>query len=157
MRSAKFLPIVAIVFVLPMLFGCPSKNNPTPNGPDQQLTKLSKSWKCTSATLDNTPQTAANNADYSAFVLTLSGTAGQTTFNYSCAGRPKPLSPWPASGTFTFGTDFATSVTRTEDNIPVTYSVTDSQLQITFNYSGAGYAGRVDNVKGNWVFTFAPQ
>ena len=39
----------------------------------------------------------------------------------------------------------------------VTYSVTDAQLQLTFNYAGAGIAGRVSNVKGNWVFTFKPQ
>jgi len=69
------------------------------------------------------------------------------------------LSPWAAAGKFTFETDFATAVKR-DDGLPVTYSVTDKQpvqLQMTFNYSGAGIAGRVSNVKGTWVFTFVPQ
>ncbi|HWA34490.1 MAG TPA: hypothetical protein VG737_10195 [Cyclobacteriaceae bacterium] len=151
MKSRKFLPIAVIVLMLPALFGCPSKNEPTPSGTDQQLTKLSKTWKCTAATLDNVAQTG-----YSTFTITVSGTAGQTTFNYTCANRAT-LSPWNKSGTFTFGTDFATQLTR-DDSLPITYSVTDTQLQMTFNYNGAGFAGpRISNVKGNWVFTFAPQ
>jgi hypothetical protein len=155
MKSHKFLPLAVLITALPMLFGCPGPKNPTPTGPDQQLVKLSKTWKCTAATLDNVPQSG-----YSNFTLTISGTAGQTTFNYTCANRAA-LSPWNASGTFTFGTDFATQVTR-DDSLPITYSVTDTQspppqLQITFNYTGAGFTGpRISNVKGNWVFTFAP-
>jgi hypothetical protein len=33
----------------------------------------------------------------------------------------------------------------------MTYSVTDTQLEITFNYSGAGESGKVT---GQWIFTF---
>src|SRR5882757_3759010 len=150
MKSIRFLPLAVIILVLPALFGCPSPNEPTPSGTDQQLTKLSKTWIATSAKLDNVDQTG-----YTSFTLKLSGTAGQTTFDYATTGRPA-LSPWAAAGKFTFETDFATAVKR-DDGLPVTYSVTDTQLQLTFNYSGAGIAGRVSNVKGNWVFTFVPQ
>jgi hypothetical protein len=153
MKINKFLPLAVIILILPVLFGCPSKNEPTPSGTDQQLTKLSKTWVATSAKLDNVDQTG-----YSAFTLKLSGTAGQTTFDYATTGRP-PLSPWAAAGKFTFETDFATALKR-DDGLPVTYSVTETPtptLQLTFNYAGAGIAGRVSNVKGNWVFTFKPQ
>ncbi len=150
MKRNRLLPLVVIILVLPVLFGCPSKNEPTPSGTDQQLTKLSKTWKATSAKLDGADQTG-----YTSFTIKLSGAAGATTFDYTTTGRPA-LSPWAAAGKFTFGTDFATQLTR-DDSLPVTYSVTDTQLQMTFNYSGAGIAGRVNNVKGNWVFTFTPQ
>ncbi len=150
MKRKSFLPVAVIVLVLPMLFGCPPKNEPTPSGTDQQLTKLSKNWVATSAKLDGVDQ-----AGYTSFTMKPSGTAGQTTFDYSTTARPA-LSPWAASGKFTFGTDFATQLTR-DDSLPITYSVTDTQLQMTFNYSGAGIAGRANNVKGNWVFTFKPQ
>jgi len=153
MKSNRLLPLAVIILVLPALFGFPSKNEPTPSVPDQQLTKLSKTWKATTVTLDGQAQTG-----YTSFTIKLSGTAGQTTFDYTTTGRPA-LSPWAAAGKFTFGTDPATQLTR-DDSLPVTYSVTDVapiQLQMGFNYSGAGIAGRVNNVKGNWVFTFIPQ
>jgi hypothetical protein len=151
MKSPKFLPLVILIVAAPMLFECGGSKNPEPSGPDQQLTKLSKTWKCTAATLDSQPQTG-----YTNMTLTISGTAGQATFNYTTTGRPA-LSPWAAAGTFTFDTtDFATSVKR-DDGVQVTYSVTATQLQTAFAYSGAGIAGRVSNVKGQWSFTFTPQ
>ena len=75
----------------------------TKNGSDAQIVKLSNTWKVITAMFNGTPQTGYGN-----FRLTMSGTSGQTIFGYSTSGRPA-LSPWPASGTFTFGTDIATS------------------------------------------------
>lgn len=149
MKSFKLLLTVAFIGVLFLYSGCGGSKKKDPDPADVQLTKLSKTWKCTAATLDGSAQTG-----YTNFQLTLSGTAGQKTFGYTTTGRPA-LSPWPASGTFTFGTDVSTQVTR-DDGLPITYAVTDAQLQITFNYTGAGIAGRVNQVKGNWVLTFAP-
>ena len=109
---------------------------------DAQLVKLSKTWKITTATLNNTPQT------YTGFQLVITSTTGQTTFGYNTTGRPA-LSPWLSSGTFTYGgTDFMTILVR-EDGLPITYSVSDTQLQMTFNYIGSGIPGVVQ-----WVFTF---
>lgn len=149
MKSLKFLVAAAFVGVLLLYSGCKPKSGPGQSIEDAQLVKLSKTWKCTAATLDGSVQ-----AGYTNFQLTVSGTAGNKTFGYTASGRPA-LSPWPASGTFTFGTDPSTQVTR-DDGLPITYAVTDAQLQVTFNYTGAGIAGRVNQVKGNWVFTFAP-
>ncbi|MBS1543625.1 MAG: hypothetical protein JST14_08335 [Bacteroidetes bacterium] len=135
---------------------CKKSSGPGQSPQDAQLVKLSKTWAIKASTdgvtLDGTPQTG-----YSTFTLTVSGTAGQTTFGFTTDKRP-PLSPWPISGTFTFGNDFATQLTRndTPTALPITYSVTDTQLQMTFNYSGPGFTARTNNVKGNWVFTMSP-
>lgn len=133
---------------------CKKSSGPGQSPQDAQLVKLSKTWIISTATgstdgvtLDGTPQTG-----YTSFALTINGTAGQTTFGYSIQGRP-PLGPWPASGTFTYGSDYATQLTR-DDGLPITYSVTDTKLQMTFNYSGNGFS-RVNNVKGNWVFNLS--
>jgi hypothetical protein len=147
MKSTKFLLLAALIGVLFTYSGCKKSSGPGQSPQDAQLVKLSKTWKCTAVTLDNSAQTG-----YSSFALTISSTAGQTTFNYTTTGRPA-LSPWGPNGTFTYGTDYATQLTR-DDSLPITYSVSDTQLQMTFNYTGAGIPGRVSNVKGNWVFTF---
>ena len=155
MKSFKFLVAIVLIGILFSYSGCKPKSDPGPSAQDQQLTKLSKAWTCTDAKLNNVTQTG-----YTNFKLTISSTAGQNTFGYSCAGRPTGTksSPWPASGNFTFGTDFATQLTRDDGTppLPVTYSVTDTQLQLTFTYSGQGYDGRVGNVLGTWVYTFKP-
>ena len=151
MKSFKFILSAALIGLLFSYSGCKKKTT-DPDPKDVQIGKLSATWKIKTgeAKLDGSAQTGYDN-----FILTASGTAGQTSFGYTCSGRPA-LSPWPASGTFTFGTDFATQIVR-DDALPITYSATDTQLQLSFNYSGAGIAGRVSNVKGNWVYTFTKQ
>ncbi len=152
MKSLRILLAVALIGTLTTFSGCKSNSGPGQTPQDAQLVKLSKTWKFSKVTLDGTDQTG-----YNSFQLTVSGTAGQTTFGYSTTGRPS-LSPWPASGTFTFvatpADAFSTQLTR-DDNLPITYAVSDTQLQITFNYTGAGFT-RVNNVKGNWIFTLIP-
>jgi hypothetical protein len=155
MKSLKLLLAGLFVGVLLMNSGCGGDKGPGQSTEDAQLAKLSKTWKASAVTLDGTSQMA----NYGNFTLTISGTAGQTAngFNYTAAGRPS-LSPWPSNGTFKFGADVATQLIR-DDGLPITYAVTDTapiQLQITFNYSGSGIAGRVNQVQGNWVMTFVP-
>lgn len=146
------LKILASLFLLTVLFSSCKKDDPDPISiQDQQLAKLTAAWKATSATLDGTPQ-----AGYENFVLTISGTAGADSFSYTAAGRPSN-SPWPSSGTWVFGTNPESQIVRDTgaDQLDMTYSVTDTQLQLTFNFSGVGYpSSRVSNVKGTWIFTF---
>lgn len=152
MKSNRLLFTLAMIGISFLFSECSKSSGPGQSPQDEQLVKLSKTWKVTGSndvTLDGTPQTG-----YSSFTITISGTAGQTTFGYTTSGRP-PLSPWPASGTFTFGSDFATQLTR-DDGLPITYSVSDTQLQLTFNYTGSGFTARTSNVKGNWVFNLKP-
>ncbi len=150
-QTAKILVLLAISASLITFSGCNKSKPPAPSDQEVQLGKLSKTWKVQSVKKDNVDQTG-----YSNFTLTISGTAGATSFGYSTAGRPA-LSPWLSSGNWTFDTDPLTAIIRdkgTADELPITYTVTETTLQITYNFQGAGYSGRVDNVKGQWVMVF---
>ena len=148
---AKIFVLLALSAVLLTYSSCDNTKPPTPSDEEVQLEKLSGTWKTTSTsvTKDGVVQTGYNN-----FTLTLSGTVGATSFGYATAGRP-PLSPWLSSGNWTFDTDPLTSIIRdkgTADELKITYTVTETTLQLTFNFQGTGYA-RVGNVKGQWVMT----
>jgi hypothetical protein len=148
------LKILSSVLVLTVLFSACKKDDPTPISiADEQLGKLTATWTASSAKLEGTEQ-----PDYAdKFKLTISGTAGATSFGYSASGRPSN-SPWPASGTWKFGDNPESQIVRDPggDEVNMTYSVSDTELQVTFNFSGVGYpsSSRVANVKGTWVFTF---
>jgi hypothetical protein len=154
MRRLRYLTSIVFIGILLGNAGCGKDKAPEISPEDQQLTKLSKTWKCTAATLGSSPQTG-----YTNFQLVINGTpgSGSTGIGYTTSGRPvgTKSSPWPSSGTFKFGNDFATQLTR-DDLLPITYSVSDTQLQMTFVYSGTGFDGRTDVVAGNWVYTFQP-
>ncbi len=153
MKRSKFLIMLTLLGVSASFWQCGSSSSSTPNPQDEQLKKLTKTWyaKGLPVTFNSAPVTG-----YDGFTLTMTGTNGQNTFNYTAAGRPSGIkTPWNSAGTFTFGTgsNFSTLLTR-DDNIVVTYSVSDTQLQMTFTYVGAGYTGRTSNVEGTWAFTF---
>lgn len=154
MKQIAKLILVGVVFgVLLVSQSCSKSSGPGESVQDIQLGKLSKTWNATSVKLDGADQTT-----YTNFALTITGTAGNTSFGYTAAGRPTTLSPWPSSGTWAFGASPETQIVRdpgTQDELNMTYSVTDTQLQITFTFNGTGYpGGRTSNVKGQWVFTF---
>lgn len=149
--TAKIFVLLALSAVLLTYSGCDNSKPPAPSDEEVQLGKLSNTWKATSVKKDNVDQTGYNN-----FTLKLEGVVGAASYGYSTTGRPT-LSPWLSSGNWTFDTDPLTSIIRdkgTADELKMTYTVTETTLQITFSFSGAGYAGRVDNVKGTWVMTF---
>lgn len=148
MKLFKLILSAALVGALLTYSGCGSDSAPAPSVKETQLKALSKTWKCTSATLQGAAQTG-----YTSFQLSMSGTTDK--IEYTTTGRPAGTksSPWNSAGSFTFGTDPATQLTR-DDALPVTYSVSSTTLQITFNYTGAGFDARVGNVVGTWVYTF---
>ena len=155
MKVLKFLVAVFAVGTLFTFANCGGSNPPAEPIADKQLRLLTQTWKLTGVTLDGVDQ----KVNYPNFTLTISGTRGATSFNYKADGRPTSLSPWKASGTWKFGTDPATQITRdpdvTADTLDMTYNVTDpaATLSIQFNFQGPGYT-RTGQVKGNWVFTF---
>ncbi len=155
MKSLKLVLLLLSVGVLFSLTNCGGDSKPAESVADQQLTKLSKTWKLTSVTLNNN---AVTTPSYSAFQLVMTGTKGATSFGYTTSGRPS-LSAWKASGTWSFVKDQETTlITRdpdnTSDKLDMTYVVSESELQISFNFTGSGYQGRTDQVTGNWVFKF---
>ncbi|NOS56669.1 MAG: hypothetical protein HOP37_10500 [Cyclobacteriaceae bacterium] len=156
MKSLKFVLLLLSVGVLFSLTNCGGDSKPAESVADQQLTKLSKTWKLTSVTQQGA---AVTTPSYSAFQLVMSGTKGATSFGYTTTGRPSTLSPWKASGTWAFVKDQETTlITRDPDNasdkLDMTYVVSESALEISFNFTGQGYPGRTDQVTGNWVFKF---
>ena len=152
MKRTNLLIALLLLAASSVFWKCGDTPPPPVNPQDAQLTKLSQTWKATSVTFNGNPLPTPTG--YESFVLTASGKAGNPVFSYTTSGRPAK-SPWPASGTFTFGTDFATVIIREDlPNNPVTYSVTATQLQLTFTYVGSGFLARTGNVEGGWVFNF---
>jgi hypothetical protein len=157
MKRTQFLIVLALFAAAASFVQCGSDSSAPPDPKDEQLKKLTKTWKvcptpstCKAVTFNSAPVTG-----YEGFQITMTSIPGDpNNFNYATIGRPSGIkTPWDASGSFEFGTDFATVLKR-DDNILVTYSVTDTQLQMTFTYTGAGYTGRTSNVEGAWTFTF---
>ena len=149
--TTKIFVLLALSTLLLTYSGCDNTKTPTPSDEEVQLGLLAKTWKATSVKKDGVDQTG-----YTNFNLILKGVVGDPAFTYSTTGRP-PLSPWPSSGNWTFDTDPLTSIIRdkgdVDDELKMTYSVTETTLKMNFNFQGAGYA-RVGNVKGQWEMTF---
>jgi hypothetical protein len=150
MKPFRILSFFALIVILVAYSGCGGTDTPSEPLTDTQLTKLAKTWKVASVSLDGVDKTS----DYSSFQLVFSGTKGNTVFGYSTSSRP-PLSPWKASGSWEYGAAVETQLIRdkgTADELPMTYAVTETTLQITFTFNGSGYTSRTGVVKGQWVF-----
>ncbi|HMJ68946.1 MAG TPA: hypothetical protein VK508_08625 [Cyclobacteriaceae bacterium] len=148
-------PVLSVVILAVLLgyAGCKGTDNPPTPEDEVQLGKLSSTWKVAGNGTDVTLDGSSRKSEYSNFQLTLTGTPGATSFGYTTTGRP-PLSAWPSSGSWNFGSTVATDVVRdqgTSKEVSMTYTVTDSQLELTFTYNGAGEA-RTSDVTGVWVF-----
>jgi len=154
MKSFKVLFLVMVSGVLISLSGCKKPDPTPPTVEEEQLTKLSQTWKIKEAKLDGVVK------DYTGFTLILNGTPGAASFGYTVTGRPS-TSPWPASGQWTFGADPLSDIIRdpssTADKLDMKYSVTDTQLNIGFTFGGTGYNARTSVVKGAWTYTFDKQ
>lgn len=83
MKIFKAMLVVIALGSLLTYSGCKKNSGPGQTPQDAQLVRLSKTWKFSKVTLDGVDQTG-----YTNFQLTISGTAGQTTFGYTCSGRP---------------------------------------------------------------------
>lgn len=142
-----------------VLAGCKGPDDPDP---EQQIAlgQLSKTWTISSAKLDGTTRT-----DFSTIALTISGTFNNNTpdgpYNYIVSGTRPNQSPWPASGTWTFGSiDGLAGVINRDTGtnaVLMTYTLSSDAktLTLTFTITGAGFAGsRTNAVSGNWEFVF---
>jgi hypothetical protein len=155
----RIFSILILASVATFYMSCDGGGGDSQTEEQKQFTKLSSTWALVSAN-DGTDRTD----DFDNLVLTLSGTFAQGgTFQYSFTGtRPNP-SPWPANGTWQFGTNPSTELVRdpnSGDEIDLDYEVTDTQLEIRFNLpeSHSGWAGsRVESVSGDWTFVFEKQ
>jgi len=155
-QSMKILRVLSLLLISAVLLtyrGCDGGGSTPEPIEDVQFTKLAKTWKVNTVTFTGTgaQDRTAEYKDIN-FQLVLNGTKGTPPFSYTTTGRPS-LSPWKASGTWTFGSAVETQILR-DDAVPIEYIVTESTLRLTFQFNGDGYAARTDQVQGSWVFTF---
>ncbi|MEO1049821.1 MAG: hypothetical protein AAFX87_04330 [Bacteroidota bacterium] len=104
------------------------------------------SWTLSSVTLDGVPVDGWN-----AFTINVVNGSSVSTANAVFPG------PWSGSHTWEFGTSVTTQIVRdpgSNDELAVTYSVTETTLQLQFQFEGDGFTSRVE---GNWVFNMTAQ
>jgi hypothetical protein len=146
--------IIVLFILTAMLLLSACSSDETMSAQEKQLKKLSATWVVTSASMDGTDYSA----EYADFELTLSGSTNSSVYAYGVLGRPE-ISPWSSGGTWVFGTDVKSTLTRdsgADDATEIAYSVTDDQLTLSFSFAGEGYhSGRISSVSGNWTYTFS--
>jgi hypothetical protein len=150
LRSIRSRAMLASAFAWCLLIACSSDEAPSLSAEEQQRQKLVRRWTATSVTLNNVAQ-----PEYANLELILTGSASGP-FSYQVNNRP-PLSPWPNTGTWAFGTDPLSQLVRdpaSTRELAMVYSVSDTQLQLSFTFSGTGFANRKHNIQGQWVFNF---
>ena len=157
--ASRILSLLILAFVSTFYMSCRKDDDEKETEEQRQLTKLKSVW-----TLETANDGQDRTGDFDNLVLTLEGNYAEGgTYNYSFTGiRPDP-SPWPVSGTWKFGTNKSTELIRDPggvNEIPMTYTVTDTNLVIEFTVpdGSAGWEGgssRVRSVTGDWTFTFS--
>jgi hypothetical protein len=147
----RILTLVILVGATLYFTACDSGSDPQKSEKQVQIDLLVGTWN-SSSVVHNSVNV---NADFSAFKLTIAQAGTAETMTFTTTGRPAALpSPWPASGTISFGNPVTTALVF-GDGATATYAVSGSGLTITFTgYSGAGYTGRTASAAGDWVFTF---
>ncbi len=162
MKALKLLVLIVAVGALFTFSSCGGGGTTPEPVTDQQLTKLSKTWKLTAVTLTDGTGTNSMAAFYKVtgtdqFKLTITGTKGATTFAYTTTGNPPSGSVWKGSSDWKFGTDPLTMIQRDlSAKVDMTYVLTSTTLTLTFNFTGSGYTnqGRTESTTGLWVYTF---
>lgn len=147
----NYIGILIAVFILTR---CGNDESSSPSPAEQQLTKLTDTWVVKSVTFNDEDQDG-----YDGFTLTLTKSASGDTHLYSTSLRP-PVSPWKESGVWEFGTDVNHDMIRdpdTEDVLPMFYTVSETELSVTFDFTGTGYQDGLASVEGEWEFVFERQ
>lgn len=155
MKILRVISFLAVAVALSTYMGCKSKGSDPEPIADVQFAKLAKTWKVSTVSFEGTDRTA----EYTGFQLVLGGTKGSPPFTYTATGRPSNKSPWPASGTWEFGSAVESQIKRyntiDDDELPIIYTVTESTLILTFTFPvGNGGYDRTKEVQGDWIFTF---
>lgn len=143
------LNLIALTLILGVVVSS-CKEDPPPAKTDEQVQteKLVGTWVLDSPTPANSVTLDGNDvsADWETFELTL----GDKTYSSLNATFPEV---WPSNGTWAFGANVNTLVR--DDGVEISISVTDTSLQLQFDYSDAG--GRLSGVTGNWIFKMVPK
>ena len=138
------LTLVALTLVMGVLVtGCKKPPPVTKTDEELQIEKLTGTWKLQAGANAVTVASTDVTANWTGFTLTL----GNKTYQTSSSSEALI---WPSNGTWAFGTNTSTLVR--DDGVEITVSVTDTSLQLQFDFS----AGRLNGIEGNWVFRMVP-
>lgn len=147
MKNNKFsisicLAACVIMMGLISLSSC-GNNEPSISKEDQVKAKLiASSWSMNSVTVDGTDRSSV----YANLKVTFTS-SGFTTLNGGVI--------WPASGTWSFTSADATSITRNDGLVVTLQEVTDTSLKLALTWSKTTLGpGRVESVSGQHVFSF---
>ncbi len=144
----RILTLAILVSATVYFTACDSGGGEEKSEKEQQIDKLVGTWNAAAVTYDGDDQMT----DYATFQITIAKASAEA-MTFTTANRPAKLTPWDASGTFTFGTPVSSELVR-GDGVEITYAVSQNNLTLTMeNYSGTGYNGRTETVAGDWVFT----
>jgi len=152
--TVRTLFVLAFAAVLMTYSGCKKSKSEAEPVTDQQIDLLNNggtSWKVQQVTRDGNDTTVV----WQSFLFTLAGVHGSTSVPYSCTGRPT-TSCWESSGSLILSATNPTTQMTRDDGVLITYSVTSTQLKMSFTFSNTTGYSRVANVTGNWVFTLIP-
>lgn len=132
-----------IVLLSISLSSCKDDETPSPSAKDIATEKLiASTWKMTKVTVDGVDQTSV----YKDLTLTFTNT------NYSSTNG-KVI--WPASGSWLFENDLATSIKRNDGLVMSVENLTDTALRLGLDWETTSIGtGRVLSIKGKHVFEF---
>jgi hypothetical protein len=154
---ARILSLLILVSATVFFTNCGGGDDPEKSEEEVQLDKLKASpWTITSVTGQGGDKTT----DYTGMTLTFSGTfSAGGVYHYTSTATSWPsLSPWNEEDDWKFKSgSVGTTIIRLSDDEEMTYTLSnsDKQLEISFNYVGAGFPnGKVENVEGDWTFIF---
>jgi hypothetical protein len=144
MKSLSIHSFLITAFMLGsavLLVNCKHKD-PEPSQEEIVKSQLTSStWTLQSVTVDGVDQTSVYQG------LTLKFT--ETTYTTTKGGLV-----WPASGTWSFTDDTATTIKR-DDGTEIKTEATDTSLRLTLTWAKTTLgSGRIGSVKGLHVFTF---
>lgn len=165
---ARLLSLLILVSAGVFLTNCGGDGGDEKSAQEKAFDKLKGVWTLESATW------SADNSDDrfegTTVELNIHGTFkedGKFEFDMTSSPNDIDASPWPPSVNWKFGSNPATQMIRldselssSEDDVPLTYTVTDSELEIEFAYAGSGFViqgARTQSTEGNWTFVFSKQ
>lgn len=132
---------------------CSDDDSTSKTAAEEQSEKLNGRWEVTTVTLDGAMQDA-----YAETVFTLSPLTSGTNMSYSIERNPDQ-SPWRASagGRLFFDAQEPTKSLTREDDVRISYEVTETTLVFEFTYAEPSTTGRMNGIVGEWKFVFRKQ
>jgi hypothetical protein len=138
------LSFLIMIVSLVVFTGC-KKDEVTPSVEEQQLQKLSGTWKPGSVQVDGTDISS----DYTNFKITFFKDGSTTKFATTYPGNAfkTSLDSW----SFVAGSQ-GSKITRTSDNVQIAVQFDQANLVLAFTIAPTPTGGRVSGLSGNFVF-----